>query len=427
MIKGLKKIKLLQLLARVALISFTFSLLLGLSACVKGLPGETSGSEQSQVEKSLKRFRRQFVGPFDTVTDLIAYTPSEEAFNAFADVVQERLQYYSDLFTIYDSEDLTASKLHESPERQEESMAKVTASAPSVTAELTHQEQSLKVGGQAAYAGSGEKRRGANLREINAEAADGPVLADPEVFELVHRGKELSLQVESFNVALGPVTLLWHEAMEKAQMQPEKASLPSETKLKKAAAHCQPSDIILDEKAGTIFFKDKDMRLDFGGFAKGYAVERIAGELSASGEVHALISVGGNLRSIGSRPDGQAWQVGVLDPRGKNGETLDHFALEQGALVTSGIYERFFTVDGVRYHHIIDPATLYPSKPYISISVSALDSGLADALSTALFSKSVEEGKKLATTFGVSVLWLMADGSIEKTEQWPACDPKKQG
>ena len=427
MIKGLKIIKPLQFLARVLLISFSFSLLLGLSACVKGIPGETSGSEQSQVEKSLKRFRRQFVGPFDTVTDLIAYTPSEESFNAFADVVQERLQYYSDLFTIYDSEDLTASTLHESPERQEESMAKVTASAPSVTAELTHQEQSLKVGGQAAYAGSGEKRRGANLREINAEAAEGPVLADPEVFELVRRGKELSLQVKSFNVALGPVTLLWHEAMEKAQMQPEKASLPSETELKKAAAHCQPSDIILDEEAGTVFFKDKDMRLDFGGFAKGYAVERIAEELSASGEVHALISVGGNLRSIGSRPDGQAWQVGVLDPRGKNGETLDHYALEQGALVTSGVYERFFTVEGVRYHHIIDPATLYPSKPYVSISVSALDSGLADALSTALFGKSVDEGKKLAESFGVSVLWLMADGSIVKTERWPACDPQKQG
>lgn len=428
MIKGLKKIKPLQLLARVALISFTFSLLLGLSACVKGLPGETSGSEQSQVEKSLKRFRRQFVGPFDTVTDLIAYTPSEEAFNAFADVVQERLQYYSDLFTIYDSEDLTASKLHESaPGRQEESMAKVTASAPSVAAELTHQERSLKVGEKAAYAGRGEKRRGANLREINAEAAAGPVLADPEVFELVRRGKELSLQVESFNVALGPVTFLWHEAMEKAQIQPEKASLPSETELKKAAAHCQPSDIILDGEAGTVFLKDKDMRLDFGGFAKGYAVERIAEELSASGEVHALISVGGNLRSIGSRPDGQAWQVGVLDPRGKNGETLDHYALEQGALVTSGVYERFFTVEGVRYHHIIDPATLYPSKPYVSISVSALDSGLADALSTALFGKSVDEGKKLAESFGVSVLWLMADGSIVKTERWPACDPQKQG
>lgn len=426
MIKGLKKIKPLQFLARVLLISFSFSLLLGLSACVKGIPGETSGSEQSQVEKSLKRFRRQFVGPFDTVTDLIAYTPSEESFNAFADVVQERLQYYSDLFTIYDSEDLTASKLHESPERQEESMAKVTASAPSVTAELTHQEQSLKVGGQAAYAGSGEKRRGANLREINAEAADGPVLADPEVFELMHRGKELSLQVKSFNVALGPVTLLWHEAMEKAQMQPEKASLPSETELKKAAAHCQPSDIILDEEAGTVFFKDKDMRLDFGGFAKGYAVERIAEELSASGEVHALISVGGNLRSIGSRPDGQSWQVGVLDPRGKNGETLDRYALEQGTLVTSGVYERFFTVEGVRYHHIIDPATLYPSKPYVSISVSALDSGLADALSTALFGKSVDEGKRLAESFDVSVLWLMADGSIVKTERWPACDPQKQ-
>lgn len=427
MIKGLKKIKPLQFLARVVLISFSFSLLLGLSACVKGLPGETSGLEQSQVEKSLKRFRRQFVGPFDTVTDLIAYTPSEESFNAFADDVHERLQYYSDLFTIYDSEDLTASKFHESPERKEESMAKVTVSAPSVTAELTHQEQSLNVGEQAAYAGREEKRRGANLREINAEAAEGPVLADPEVFELVRRGKELSLRVNSFNVALGPVTFLWHEAMEKAQMQREMASLPSETELKKAAAHCQPSDIILDEEAGTVFFKDKDMRLDFGGFAKGYAVERIAEELSASGEVHALISVGGNLRSIGSRPDGHPWQVGVLDPRGKNGETLDHYALEQGALVTSGIYERYFTVEGVRYHHIIDPVTLYPSKPYVSISVSALDSGLADALSTALFGKSVDEGKKLAESFGVSVLWLMADGSIVKTERWPACDPQKQG
>ena len=376
--KGLKKIKLLPFLARVLLITFSFSLLLGLNACAKVPQSATSGSEQSKAEKSLKRFRRQFVGPFDTVTDLIAYTPSEESFNAFADIVQERLQYYSDLFTIYD------------------------------------------------YVGQVEKRRGANLREINAEAANKPVLADPEVFELVRRGKKLSLQLESFNVALGPVTLLWHEAMEQAKMQPEKASLPQEAELKKAAAHCDPGDIILDEKARTIFFKDKEMRLDFGGFAKGYAVERIAEELLASGEVHALISVGGNLRSIGSRADGQPWQVGVLDPRSKNGGTLDHFALEQGALVTSGIYERYFTLEGVRYHHIIDPATLYPSKPYISISVSALDSGLADALSTAFFSKSVEEGKKLADTFGVSVLWLMADGSIVKTGQWPSCAPKKQ-
>ena len=128
------------------------------------------------------------------------------------------------------------------------------------------------------------------------------------------------------------------------------------------------------------------------------------------------MNIGGNIRIIGTKPDGSGWLTGIKDPQNTSNYAI-YLNLANTSCVTSGVYERYFTVDGVRYHHIIDKDTLMPSAYFTSLTVLTEDSGLADALSTALFSMSYEDGLKIVNSLdGVEVLWIFADGEIRMSE-----------
>ena len=188
--------------------------------------------------------------------------------------------------------------------------------------------------------------------------------------------------------------------------------------LQTAAQHTDIDQVIVDTQASTVYLADALMQLDVGAIAKGYAVERVAQDLIAQGITSALLSIGGNVRSIGMRGDGTSWRVNIQNPdltaASQSITTLD---LNDLSLVTSGSYQRYYTVDGKQYHHIIDPDTLMPASYTWAVSVITPDSGLADALSTALYNLSIDDGKTLLTNFpGVEALWVTLDGQLVRTD-----------
>ena len=134
--------------------------------------------------------------------------------------------------------------------------------------------------------------------------------------------------------------------------------------------------------------------------------------LEAQGVESYVLNIGGNIRILGSGPDGSGWVTGIRDPlQPDEGDFTLRLRLQDTACVSSGAYERYYTVDGQRYHHIIDKDTLYPAVYYAAISVVTKDSGLADALSTALYCMPYEQSYALAQSLdGVEVLWILPDG-----------------
>jgi thiamine biosynthesis lipoprotein len=179
--------------------------------------------------------------------------------------------------------------------------------------------------------------------------------------------------------------------------------------------------VILDEANSTVFFEDPGLSLDLGAVAKGYTAESAARLLLASPMTSFVINAGGNVRAGGKPLDGRnAWGVGIQDPFSpaySDAPTVETLFLRDMSVVTSGINERYYEVDGVRYHHLIDPTTLFPARYMASVTIVTEDSQLADFLSTALFMMPYEEGRALIDSLpGVEALWVMPDKTIQMTD-----------
>lgn len=256
-----------------------------------------------------------------------------------------------------------------------------------------------------------------NLYYVNQNAAAGPVEAEPELMELLIWIRNLQPSLAGrVNVALGAVLRLWHDARE------EGTSLPDSAALLEASEHVDMSRVILDEQAGTVYFEDPEMSLDLGAVAKGYTTERVAQWMLESKMPSFIISAGGNVR-CGQKPqDGRArWGVSIQDPGEIDGQPgsnyLDVLYLTGLSVVTSGDYQRYYTVDGVRYHHLIDPDTLYPGTYMRSVTIVTEDSGYADALSTAVFLMPYEQGRAFVDALdGVEAYWVLEDGTVAYTD-----------
>ena len=151
----------------------------------------------------------------------------------------------------------------------------------------------------------------------------------------------------------------------------------------------------------TVRISDPLASIDVGALGKGYATEMAAQKAETLGCESYVLNVGGNIRIIGTKPDGSGWNPGIRDPQDPDGSFAVSLDLSDTACVTSGTYERYYMVDGEKYHHIIDKDTLYPADYFESLTVVTKDSGLADALSTALFCMSYEDGLALAEKLGV--------------------------
>ena len=245
------------------------------------------------------------------------------------------------------------------------------------------------------------------------------VTVDKRIIDLLLYAKEMyEVTGGRINVAMGSVLSVWHEYRTVGREEPWAAELPPTAQLTEAARHTDIGNLIIDEEASTVWLADPQMTLDVGAIAKGYAVEMVARSLEAQGISGYVINVGGNVRTVGTKPDGTTWLAGIENPDANADEAyLAYLKLAGEAVVTSGSYQRYYTVDGKNYHHIIDPETLFPAEGYLSVSVVCKDSGMGDALSTALFCMTLEDGMALVESLpDVEVLWVMSDGSQKASD-----------
>ncbi len=251
-----------------------------------------------------------------------------------------------------------------------------------------------------------------NLKTVNDNAGASPVAAEPEIMALLEFGKEVyALTDGRVNIAFGSVLSLWHEARAAGAERPEAAALPDMAALREAAEHGDIGDVILDMSAGTVYLADPAMRLDVGAVAKGFAAQLACENARARGVSSMIINLGGNVCALGARGDGKPWRVEIQDPDTPSA-AMGTVELRDASMVTSGGYQRYYTVEGVDYHHIIDPDTLMPARYVKAVTVTHADSGMADAFSTALFNLPYEEGRALAEKHGVSAVWKLHDGSV---------------
>ena len=250
-----------------------------------------------------------------------------------------------------------------------------------------------------------------NLRTVNLMAGREPVKVDSEIIDLLLFSKELYYMTSGeINIAMGSVLSLWHAAREAKEHY-----LPSEAELLGAAEHTDIEKVIIDREASTVYLADPLMSLDVGAVAKGYATERVREKLVSLGMGDGyVLNIGGNLRMIGTRSGGTPWDVNIINPDTASSEKyVSKISVFDTSVVTSGDYERYMTVNGVRYHHIIDKDTLYPSTHFASVSIVTDDGGLADGLSTALFSMTYEDGLLLINSLaGVEALWVRPNGEV---------------
>lgn len=248
-----------------------------------------------------------------------------------------------------------------------------------------------------------------NLKTLNDSAGGQAVAVDSRIIDLLLFSKEMyALTGGCVNVAMGSVLSLWHDCRETA-LAGEQVTLPDEQALLEAAQHTDIDNVIIDEQAGTVRLVDPEMSLDVGAIAKGYAAQQVMLLLERQGVTGYIMSIGGNVCPVGLKPDGAPWTVGLQNPY----DTSEYFctlSVENQCVVTSGSYQRYFELDGVRYCHIIDPETLMPAQLYSSVTVICADSALADALSTALFILPLEAGQKLiASTQGAQAIWILSE------------------
>jgi thiamine biosynthesis lipoprotein len=248
-----------------------------------------------------------------------------------------------------------------------------------------------------------------NIKTINDNAGKNPVEIDPELFEFLKFSKEMYYLTDGeVNIAMGAVLSIWHDY----RAEGFGSVLPDMAALEAAAEHTDIEKLILDEENLTAYLSDGEMSLDVGAVAKGYAVEKTGELLSAEGYDSFLINAGGNIKILGEKPDGSSWKTGIKSPFEPD-EVIFEFYLSSSSVATSGGYERFYTVDGKRYHHIIDKETLMPAENFASVSVITKNAALADTLSTALFNMTLEQGKSLVSSLeNVRAVWVTHDGKI---------------
>ena len=270
-----------------------------------------------------------------------------------------------------------------------------------------------------------------NLCTIN-ELKDGAhrtVKVDERIMDMLLFSKEMYEKTGGeVNIAMGSVLSIWHNYREVGMKNPWEAELPPMDDLRDAALHTDINNLILDEENCTVTITDPKMTLDVGAIAKGYAVEMVARSLEEQGISGYVLNVGGNIRTIGPKADGTKWTVGIensFEDQLDEKPYLAYLYIDGESVVTSGSYQRAYIVDEKNYHHIIDGETLMPADQYRSVSVICLDSGLGDALSTALFCMDIETGMALAQSIeNVEVLWVFEDGREVRSDGFEAYTQK---
>lgn len=325
---------------------------------ITGCTANTKNNNNKQSDK--EKYTASFLDLFDTASTIIAYDESQEKFDEHYEQFHNELERYDHLYDIYKSYD-------------------------GIT----------------------------NLYTINKTAGIEPVKVDNDIIELLKFSKyAYELTNGKTNICFGTVLELWHNEREIAKENPEDAKVPDEQALIEANKHTNIDDLIIDEENSTVFFNDSEMKLDVGAVAKGFAVSKVAKWANEELWTSAAISIGGNVATFGYKNDDSStlWKIGIENPDTTKDDYLLKVDITDLSVVTSGDYQRYFTVDGVKYCHIINPETLSSSNYMSSVSVICDSSALGDALSTGLFNMPIDEGVELVNSMdGVEAVWVDKD------------------
>ncbi len=258
-----------------------------------------------------------------------------------------------------------------------------------------------------------------NIKTINNNAGIKPVKVDKDIIDLIKYSKDMYEKTNgNVNIAFGPVLKIWHDYRTQGIENEKEAKLPSIDLLKQANKLTNIDDVIIDESNSTVFLNKKGMSLDVGSIAKGYATQKLAEYLVSKDVNSFLLNMGGNVKSYGLKADGKKWKLAIQNPNlSSNKKYLEKLYFESNSLVTSGDYQRFYTVNGKKYNHIINKDTLMPSEKFKSVSVVTEDSTYADAITTALFNMDFNEGYKFVESVdNLEALWVFKDMSVRKTK-----------
>lgn len=247
------------------------------------------------------------------------------------------------------------------------------------------------------------------LIDINKASGVSAVNVPADIYPLFARAVFFAEKTDgAFNPAIGGVVKLWNIGFENARK-------PEDRDIQVALSRTDYKDVQLVGTA--VFLKKEGMKLDLGAIAKGFAADELTRIVKQAGIMHAVIDIGGTISAVGVRPDGKRWNIGIRDPRIRRGQPIISAPIENRSISTSGSYERYFEQDGIRYHHIIDPATGYPVQSnMIAVSVFADSATDADALSTACFVLGYKKAVKLLDELpNTEALFIFDDNSVRTT------------
>lgn len=249
---------------------------------------------------------------------------------------------------------------------------------------------------------------GSDIARINA-AGGQPVTVSDTTIELLKLGIYYgNLTKGAFDITIAPVSSLW-------DFKSETNIVPSDAQIKQQASHVNYQNIHID--GNTVRLTDKLAALDLGGIAKGYMADQLKNYLKQNQVKSALINLGGNIATIGSKPDGSAFKIGIQKPFDTQNASITSVSSKNSSVVTSGVYERYFKVNNQLYHHILDPHSGYPCvNGLLSVTILSKDSTAGDALSTACFVLGPEQGQKLIQSLdGIDAIFITEDYQIIDT------------
>ena len=371
--------------------------------------GNNSGGNQGGSNVQKQSYKAYSFNYFDTISTIVGYEATEAEFATTSNEALELLGEYHKLFDIYNEYDGMV-----------------------------------------------------NLCTLN-KLVDGQhpkLTVDRKIIDMLLYAKEMyTLTDGRMNVAMGSVLSIWHDYRDAGSEQPAYAELPPMSDLQNAAKHTDINSIVIDEVNSTVWISDPYTKLDVGAIAKGYAVERVADMLKAKGKTDYTLNIGGNIRTIGTKANGDKWITGIENPNDTS-VYIEYVQLASEAIVTSGSYQRFYKVivgakcskcnwvydqnagipsqnvapgtlpknlnntdhkcpacgEKIRkvwgeFHHIIDKETLMPAdRGYLSVSVICKDSGMGDGLSTALFCMDLDEALAFVNSLdGVEAMFVTED------------------
>lgn len=229
-----------------------------------------------------------------------------------------------------------------------------------------------------------------NIAKINDASGIEPIKAAPETLIVLQEALVFSEKTKGlFDPTVGPLVKAWN-------IGTEKAAIPTAEALKKALSLIDYNKVKINKADNTVYLTEKGMKLDLGAIAKGFAADEIIRILEAHHINKAIIDLGGNVFAYGEKAAGVNWTIGIRDPETNQGSSILTIPVKNKSIVTSGVYERYFEQDGIRYHHILDTHTGYPvNNELLSVTIVTGKSIHADALSTTTFILGTKKGMEL--------------------------------